>query len=473
MRTTSAEVLVELDRSRPRGLRAQVEDELRDAIRSGRLTAGTSLPSTRALAADLGVTRGVIVAAYDQLLAEGYLASRPGSGTVVNAKSGSRAGARQGAARDDARVAVDFRPGLPDLGLFPRAAWLRATRAALQTLPDEQLGYADPRGLPELREALADYLGRVRGVSTSSDQVVICNGFAHGLGLVVRALRDTGHGPIAVENPGHDGPRTELEWLGARYRGVTVDADGVVVDELRRSRARAVVVTPAHQYPTGAVLSAGRRTAIAAWARDVDGYIVEDDYDAEYRYDRHPIGALQGVAPDRVIYSGTLSKSLVPGLRLGWLVLPPGLLGPVVADRQATDHASSSLTQATFARFLATGDLDRHLRRTRRIYWQRRDALIDALARWFPEATTSGIAAGLHLLVTLPTDFDEALVTEHALAAGIRVYPLGKYRTDRRGQWPPAFVLGYGTLAPADMDASVRLLAEAAAASRSAGRPRD
>jgi GntR family transcriptional regulator/MocR family aminotransferase len=476
MRTSSAEVLLELDRSRPRGLRAQVEDELRDAIRSGRLTPGTLLPSTRALAADLGVTRGVIVAAYDQLLAEGYLASRAGSGTVVNAKSEGKAPTR-GPARDDARDLVDFRPGLPDLGLFPRAAWLRATRAALQTLPDEQLGYADPRGLPELRDALADYLGRVRGVSTSSDRVVICNGFAHGLGLVVRALQDTGVDVFAVENPGHDGPRAELELLGARYRGVAVDADGIVVDDLRRSRARAVVLTPAHQYPTGAVLSAQRRTAVATWARDVNGYIVEDDYDAEYRYDRHPIGALQGVAPDRVIYSGTLSKSLVPGLRLGWLVLPPPLLEPVVAHREATDHASSSVTQATFARFLANGDLDRHLRRTRRIYRQRRDALIYALARWFPEATPSGIAAGLHLLVTLPTDVDEALVTQRALAAGVRVYPLARYRTDRgthRGTHrPPAFVLGYGTLTPADMDASVRLLAEVAASSRTAAPGRD
>jgi GntR family transcriptional regulator / MocR family aminotransferase len=467
MRTSSAEVLVELDRSRPRALRAQVEDELRDAIRSGRLTPGTLLPSTRALATDLDVTRGVIVAAYDQLLAEGYLASRPGSGTVVNARSEAKSPVRP-AAPDQARIRVDFRPGLPDLGLFPRAAWLRATRTALQTLPDELLGYADPRGLPELREALADYLGRVRGVSTTGDRVVICNGFGQGLALVVRALKDTGRDVFAVENPGHDGPRAELEWLGVRYRGVAVDADGIVVDDLRRSGARAVVLTPAHQYPTGAVLSAQRRTALAAWARDVDGYVIEDDYDAEYRYDRHPIGALQGVAPDRVIYSGTLSKSLVPGLRLGWLVLPPPLLEPVVSDREATDHSTSSLAQAAFARFLANGDLDRHLRRTRRIYRRRRDALIAALAHWFPEAIPSGIAAGLHLLVTLPADLDEALVTERARAAGVRVYPLGRYRTDRRAGRPPAFVLGYGTLTPADMDVSVRLLAEAATSSRTA-----
>jgi GntR family transcriptional regulator / MocR family aminotransferase len=368
-----------------------------------------------------------------------------------------------------AQVLVDFRPGLPDLDLFPRAAWLRAGRAALQTLPGDRLGYADPRGLPELRDAVADYLGRVRGVSTDGDRVVICNGFAHGLSLVVRALQDRGCDVFAVENPGHDGVRAELEWLGARRRGVAVDPDGLVVDELRRSQARTALVTPAHQFPTGAVLSATRRTALAGWARDVGGYVIEDDYDAEYRYDRQPIGALQGVAPDRVIYSGTLSKSLAPGLRLGWLVLPPALLDAVVHGRRATDHATSSLTQATFATFLTSGDLDRHLRRTRRIYRRRRDALIAALARWIPDARPSGIAAGLHLLVTLPPGLDEDLVTERALAAGVRVYPVGSYRTDRRPDRPQALVLGYGTLAPNDMDKGVRLLAEAAAETRSVG----
>ena len=411
MRTSSAEVLVTIDRSHPRGLRAQVEDELRNAIRSGRLGPGTPLPSSRALAADLGVTRGVIVAAYDQLLAEGYLRSRPGSGTVVNATAERRPTNRR-AGTDDRRVLVDFRPGLPDLDLFPRAAWLRAMRAALQTLPGRDLGYIDPRGLSQLRVAVADYLGRVRGVSTTSDRVVICNGFGHGLSLVVRALRDTGRDVFAVENPGHDGPREEITWLGGRYRGVDVDADGIVVDQLRRSGAGAVVLTPAHQFPTGAVLSAARRSALAAWAREVDGYIIEDDYDAEYRYDRHPVGALQGVAPDRVIYSGTLSKSLGPGLRLGWLVLPPPLVEPIVNGRRLTDHATSSLTQAACTTFLTTGELDRHLRRTRRIYRERRDALVAALARWIPEATPSGAAAGLHVLVTLPDGLDEAAVID-------------------------------------------------------------
>jgi GntR family transcriptional regulator/MocR family aminotransferase len=462
MRTSSAEVLIELDRSRPRGLRAQVEDELRDAIRAGRLPPGALLPSTRALAQDLGVTRGVIVDAYDQLIAEGYLAARPGSGTVVNAAA-VRPAVRAPPTTNAARDLVDFRTAHPDLSLFPRSAWLRATRAALLTLPDEHLGYADPRGLPQLRSAVVEYLGRVRGVTTDADRVVICNGFGHGLSLVVRALRDTGHELFAVEDPGHNGPRDELDWLGARHRGVAVDADGVIVERLRRSRARAVLVTPAHQYPTGAVLAPARRQALVAWAGAVDGYVIEDDYDAEYRYDRHPVGALQGLAPDRVIYSGTLSKSLAPGLRLGWLVLPPPLVEPLARDRKLTDHATSSHLQATCAAFLANGDLDRHLRRTRRVYRQRRDALIDALARYLPDATPSGIAAGLHVLVTLPSGLDEARVTEQAADAGVRVYPLRTYCTTRRSDTPPALVLGYGNLTPAAIEQGVRTLARAVA----------
>jgi GntR family transcriptional regulator/MocR family aminotransferase len=460
MRTTSAEALVELDRSRPRGFRAQIEDGLREAIRSGRLSPGTALPSTRALAADLGVTRGVVVAAYDQLIAEGYLAARAGSGTVVNAAAASSA--RRPATSAGPTVAIDFWTAYPDLSLFPRAAWLRATRTALQTLPDSHLGYADPRGLPQLRDAVADYLGRVRGVTASPEQVMICNGFGHGLGLIVRALVDLGHELFAVEDPGHYGPRQEFSWLGVRHRGVPVDDDGLVVERLRHTKARAVLVTPAHQFPTGAVLAAARRQALVAWAREVDGYVIEDDYDAEYRYDRHPVGAMQGLAADRVIYSGTLSKSLAPGLRLGWLVLPPVLVEPLATARRQTDHATSSFLQAACTTFLANGDLDRHLRRTRRIYRQRRDALLDALARWLPGAEASGIAAGLHALVTLPAGLDEVAVADRAEAAAVRVYPLSKYRVSRRPGAAPALVLGYGNLGPETIERGVRLLAEAA-----------
>jgi GntR family transcriptional regulator/MocR family aminotransferase len=358
---------------------------------------------------------------------------------------------------------IDFRTAHPDLSLFPRAAWLRATRAALQRLPDSDLGYTDPQGLPELRAALADYLGRVRGVGADPEQIVVCNGFGHALSLLTRVLTDEGHDRIAVEDPGHYGPRQELAWLGYRISGVSVDDQGIVVEELRRSRARVVLATPAHQYPTGALLSSERRHELVTWARRVDGYIIEDDYDAEYRYDRQPVGALQGLAPDRVIYSGTASKSLAPGLRLGWLVLPPSLVSPISAGRQQTDHATPTPMQAAYASFLTNGDLDRHLRRTRGVYRQRRDALLDALARWIPEATTSGIAAGLHVLVTLADAVDEDVVAAQAEAAGVRVYPLGSYRISRQPGAQPALVLGYGTLTPSDIRRGIRVLAESVA----------
>jgi GntR family transcriptional regulator/MocR family aminotransferase len=457
MSTSAPDLLIEVDRSRPRGLRAQIESGLRDAIGTGRLAPGTALPSTRALAADLGVTRGVVVAAYDQLLAEGYLLSRQGAGTVVNAATVVPSRPMATAERR-APAVIDFQPSIPDLGTFPRAAWLRATRAALTTMPDRYLGYDDPRGLRPLRHAVAEYLGRVRGVVAAADQVVICNGFAHGLSLVVRQLLDDGHTSIAVEDPGQDGPRAELNWLGIDFDPVPVDDDGIIVDELRRSAARVVLLTPAHQFPTGAVLAPNRRRDIVAWAHDVDGYVIEDDYDAEYRYDRHPIGAMQGLAPDRVIYSGTLSKSLAPGLRLGWLVLPPPLVRPVADCRALVDRETATPVQAAFAEFLTSGDLDRHLRRMRRVYRRRRDTLVAALANWLPDAKPSGVAAGLHLCLALPVGIDEVELTERAAAAGIRVYPLHPFRVETVST-APAILLGYGNLTPERIDAGVRALA--------------
>jgi GntR family transcriptional regulator/MocR family aminotransferase len=460
MSTTSPEVLIVLDRSRQRGLRAQIEDQLKDAIRSGRLVPGAVLPSSRALATDLGITRGVVVAAYDQLMAEGYVSSRHGSGTVVRAAANHGAGPRPPSA-EGRRVLVDFRPGLPDLDLFPRAAWQRAMRTATQTLPRDDLGYIDSRGLQHAREAIVDYLARVRGVCADAAQVVICNGFSHGFTVVAGVLRGCGHEGIAVEDPGYEGARDVLAELGMRHRAIPVDDNGIDVDALDRSRVRVAVVTPAHQNPTGAVLSAARRTELVAWARRVDGFVIEDDYDAEYRYDRHPAGAVQGLDPDRVIYCGTTSKSLAPGLRLGWLVVPERLVEPIVKARRPIDSATSSFTQAAYAEFLERGDLDRHLRRTRRVYRQRRDALINALAQWFPDAVPRGASAGLHVLVDLPNELDEETLAARALDDGVRVYPLRPYQV-RRSSTRPGLVLGYGALAPSTSEHGVRVLAAAA-----------
>ncbi|MEV6492452.1 PLP-dependent aminotransferase family protein, partial [Actinoplanes sp. NPDC051633] len=231
-----------------------------------------------------------------------------------------------------------FRPGRPDLTLFPRAAWARAGRAALRSMPTSDFAYADPRGLPRLRRCLADYLARVRGVSAEPAHVMICAGFSHAFDLILDVLTAR----FAVEDPGYAGPRRQLADHGVPFDRVPVDGDGLDVAALRRSAARAVHVTPAHQSPTGVVLSPRRRHELIGWAREVGGYIVEDDYDAEYRYDRRPVGALQGLAPDRVIYCGTTSKTLASGVRLGWMVVPPPLIEPMVARRHLTDGSTAT-----------------------------------------------------------------------------------------------------------------------------------
>jgi GntR family transcriptional regulator / MocR family aminotransferase len=461
MGTTSPDLFIELDRSRPRGLRSQVEDGLRVAIREGRLPPGTRLPSSRALAVDLGVTRGLVVEAYEQLSAEGYVTTVQGSGTRVNDVAAPAAG--HGPVLDGPDtppLTHDFRTGVPDLGLFPRSAWVRATREALATMPDAELGYLPPAGLPRLRAAVAAYLGRVRGVACEADQVVMCNGFGHGLSLVLRALADRGVRDVAVEVPGYDGPRGQIAWAGARAVPIPVDGEGVCTAELAASPARAAVLTPAHQSPTGVVLSARRRGELADWARAVDGWVVEDDYDAEFRFDRHPVGALQGVLPDRVVYHGTLSKSLAPGLRLGWLVVPPDLLDDVLAARRATDGMTASLIQASFAVFLERGDLDRHLRRSRRVYRERRDVLVAALARELPEVRVEGVSAGLNAFVTLPPGWDSTEVAAAARRRGIGVYPLDDELAGAEMR-RRSLVLGYGMFRPDRIDEGIRILAAA------------
>lgn len=473
MRTTSPELLIELDRSRPRSLRAQVEVELREAIRSGRLPPGTELPSSRALAADLGVTRGVVVAAYDQLVAEGYLLARAGSGTVVNARPHATPPARPTTTAGGDRVLVDFSPAVPDLAQFPRAAWLRATRSALATLPDADLGYVDPLGLPALRRELADYLARVRGIDADPARIVVTGGFGGGFTLAVQALGALGHRLAGVEDPGYVGARRLLDLAGLPWAPVPVDTGGIAVDALAATGATAAVVTPAHQSPTGAVLSSARRSELVAWARDVDGYVLEDDYDAEYRYDRQPVGAVQGLAPDRVVYVGTASKSIAPGLRLGWLVLPDALVEPVRAVRLVDDGFPATVHQAAYAAFLAAGDRDRLLRRTRRLYRRRRDALVAAVAAHLPGAIPSGASAGLQVLVTLPDVPVEAEAAIVAAAAerGVRVVSLERYRASAPAPGEPArLVLGYGRVTPEEVDAGVRRLAEARRAVAGRGR---
>jgi GntR family transcriptional regulator / MocR family aminotransferase len=401
------ELLLTVTRDGPRTLGAQIEDALRQAIRDGSLKAGTQVPSTRDLARQLGISRRIAVDAYSQLAAEGYLSLRQGARPrVADVEVASNVAARPEGEEKPPRF--DFRPAMPDVAAFPRAAWLRSVREAIKSITDYDLGYGDPRGMEPLRTALAGYFGRVRGVVADPARIVITSGYSQGLNVVCRAL---GAERIAIEDPSNLLQREIASRAGLQPIKARVDDDGIVVDEL--PPAGAVVVTPAHQHPTGVLLSPERRAALIAWLRENDAIAIEDDYDAEFRYDRPAVGALQGLDPERVIYAGSVSKTLAPALRLGWLVVPSQLVERVTAEKMLADRGTSRIDQLAFADFLARGELDRHLRRMRATYRARRDALVAAVSEHLPDAEILGIAAGLHATVRLP-DADEDVLRSAA-----------------------------------------------------------
>jgi GntR family transcriptional regulator / MocR family aminotransferase len=432
--------------------RAQLEDRLRELVRDGTLAAGGRMPSSRALAGDLGVSRRLVVDAYAQLLAEGYLVARQGSGTYV-AAAGTAEDALPAAAPSSAPQ-FDFFPGAPDLSAFPRALWLSATREVLRTAPDVAFAYPDARGAPALRRALSAYLRRVRGVAVEPDAIVVCAGATQGLALLGRALVGQGVEGIDVEDPGLPPHRAVLAYAGLRVRGARVDEQGLDVASVR---SPVVLSTPAHQCPTGVVLSPQRRGELVRWARD-GGLVIEDDYDAEFRYDRAPLAALQGLAPDRVIYLGTVSKTLAPGLRLGWLIVPQSLADAVLEAKALDDLGCSAIEQLVLARLLETSAYDRHLRRARRRNRARRDALIAAVARELPDAHVGGVSAGLHALVRLPRAVELSALLAGAREQSLGIYPLNLHRIDSRGG-VEALVMGYANLSEPAIAEGVRRLA--------------
>ncbi len=445
-----------------RSLRARAEHALREAVRSGRLAPGTRLPSTRALAVELAVSRGVVVDAYAQLAAEGYLRTRHGGGTTVAAAaSPGRPPSRQaGPARG---VRYDLNPFRPALNGFPRAAWLAALTRVLRDVPDERLGYPDPAGTVELRTTLAAYLGRVRGVRAEPAQIVVTSGLRQGVDLLWSVLAADGARRIAVEHPGWEGMCQTAADAGLATVPLPVDEHGLVLERLAHEDLDAVALAPAHQYPTGAVLAPARRLELVAWAQRADALIVEDDYDAEYRYDRQPVGSLQGLAPAHVIYGGSTSKTLAPAIRLGWLVLPPRLVGPLCACQRRRGAMPAPLTQLALADLIERGELDRHLRRQRRRYRRQRDTLLAALAATLPELKVRGAAAGLYAVLGLPPGVREHAVLGAARERGIALEGLGGS--------PPGLVIGYANLpesavAPAveALAASIRLATPQAAA---------
>ncbi|SCG33839.1 PLP-dependent aminotransferase family protein [Micromonospora halophytica] len=429
------------------GRRAGLERALRAAIRDGRLPPSTRLPATRALAAELGLARGTVSAAYDQLVAEGWLVARVGSGTEVSPL-------RQAPPPSPARPAgpatprYDLRPGSPDVGAFPVTAWLRATRRALAVAPATAYGYGDPRGRPELRTALAGYLGRARGVLADPERIVVTTGYAQALVLLTTVLRRTGPPVLAMEDPGLPFHREVVRRQGGRVLPLPVDDRGARADLLgvgALADVAAAVVTPAHQYPTGVTLHPSRRHALTGWARDADALVVEDDYDGEFRYDRQPVGAVQGMAPEQVAYVGTAAKTLGPGLRLAWLVLPARLVEPVVEAKRHLDVQTEVVGQLALADLITTHGYDRQVRTVRRRYRQRRDLLLERLGGW---AAVGGVSAGLHATVALPPDGPaEVEVLAEASARGLALAGLDAHR-HHPGDGPPGLVVGYAT-APA------------------------
>jgi GntR family transcriptional regulator / MocR family aminotransferase len=500
------ELFAALDRGAPEPLRAQLEDAICAAITGGGAPPGTRLPATRVLAEALHVSRGVVSEAYAQIAAEGWIETRRGSAPIVRAVPAAGiapSSATSGAAGLAAAVAgaagrssvappagaagwssvappagaagwssvappagavgrspaapaaprLDLTATAPDLSAFPRRAWAAALRRTLATMPDAALDYGDPQGDPELRAELAAYLVRVRGVVATPAELAVTSGYTQGLWLTCRALAARGATRVAVEDPSLDDAWGTIRSAGLEVVGLPVDEHGIQLDGLQ---ADAVLVTPAHQFPTGAVLAPERRRALLAWG----GIVIEDDYDSEYRYDRASVGTLQRLAPDRVVYLGTASKTLAPALRLGWLVAPLELARAVAQERWAVDSGGATIGARAYARLLAGGEVDRHLRRTRRDYRERRDRLVEALEARLPECRVTGVAAGLHLLLRLPPGTDEAAIVQALAARRVRIRGLDSYRlTPVPGQ--PALVIGYGRLPLAAIDAAVELLASA------------
>ncbi|MEV7119989.1 PLP-dependent aminotransferase family protein [Kitasatospora griseola] len=440
--------------------RGQLMQALREAVDSGRLAPGTRLPPYRSLARDLGIARNTVADAYAELVAEGRLSARQGSGTRVADRAAPLLTDRNAPARPATPrpVVHDLMPSSPDASAFPRSDWLASARRAVSAAPNDAFGVGDPRGRPELRTALAEYLARARGVRTEPDRIVVCAGFAHALRLLGGIL----DGPVAVEAYGLAFHRGLLTEAGHRTVPLTVDEAGARTAELAATGARAALLTPAHQFPTGGPLHAERRALAVDWARAHGGLLLEDDYDGEFRYDRRPIGAVQGLDPDRVVYLGSTSKSLSPALRLGWMVLPGELVDPVLAAKGARELTSGVVDQLTLADFLAHGAYDRHLRRMRRHYRRRRDLMVRTLADRAPDIRVSGIAAGLHAVLELP-EHTEPLALGTARRLGLALAALHSYRHPD-STVPPrdGLVIGYGTppdhAFPAALDALCQAL---------------
>ena len=458
------------------GLSDWLADRFREAIRDGRLPVGSRLPASRVLARELNVSRGVVTEAYRRLGEEGHVIGHGRRGTIVVGTPVRTPPARSRPAPVDAdavfagspgpevfdalRAApatIDLSPGVPDLAAFPRAAWLRAERALLADLANPALGYGDPRGTQALRHAVANWLARTRGIAADPADVIVTAGTAQALALLMEVLADAGIREVAVEDPGSLGARQHLHAHRMATPPVPVDADGIRVGALRATGAPAVLLTPAHQFPTGVVLGGDRRRELRRWVDD-GGLVIEDDYDAEHRYDRPPVPALRSTFGERVCYAGSVSKLLAPALRIGWFLAPPPYRDAVVTAKRFADLGNAALPQLVLARLMESGEMERHLRLLRRRHRQRRDAMIDAIGARLPDATVHGAAAGLHLTITFDAPFGDVDLAAASLARGVKVQPLSWHR---QAPGRPGLVLGYAASRPAAIGEAIASIGEA------------
>ncbi|GAA1693249.1 PLP-dependent aminotransferase family protein [Kribbella yunnanensis] len=434
----SAGADLHLDLAASRG-RNDLVQALHASIRSGRLPAGTRLPSSRSLAKDLGIARNTVADAYGQLVAEGWLTARQGSATVVASRA-TIAPTPIVTLPPIRTYRYDLTPGSPDVSTFPRGEWLAAARKAWPAAPNEAFGMGDPRGRIELRRTLADYLARARGVRADPERILICSGYVQALSLLCEAVHNLGGTTVATEEFGYDLHRDVIRARGLRPVPLALDEYGADVSQLT---GQAALLTPAHQMPTGVPLSPERRTAVVEWAAKSGAVVIEDDYDGEFRYDRQAVGALQALDPERVVYTGTASKSLAPGVRLAWMVLPQHLIEPVIAVKRVADYQTGTLEQLVLAEFIASGHYDRHVRRSRLHYRRRRDRLVELLAERAPNVKVAGIAAGMHVLLDVPGDADE--MVERAARQGLGLTSMSTYHFAPTPATRQAVIVGYGT----------------------------
>lgn len=481
-------LMLDLEDGSPTPLYVQLYDGLRETILEGRLKPSIRLPSTRDMAAGLGISRNTVMSAYEQLQAEGYLEGRVGFGTRVSSslpddllqvrtreanEHGSRSGrelSRRGTLLTGTPPTISdyqdrpraFQPGLPALEAFPSKVWRNLHNKVWRQPPQELLGYGDPAGYGPLRQAISDHLCATRAVRCSWEQVVIVTGSQQALDLSARLLLDPGDAAW-VENPGYPGARAALSGAGARLVPVPVDKEGLDVSagEAACREARLAYVTPSHQYPLGATMSLPRRLDLLDWAKRSDAWILEDDYDSEYRYSGRPFEALQGLdAEGRVVYVGTFSKVLFPALRLGYLVVPEDLVDAFTSARELSDLHSPSIEQAILAHFIADGHFARHLRRMRTLYAGRQEALVEAASRNLAGALeVSPTESGLHLVGWLPGDADDRAASRSASAHGVEAIPLSWYADGPSSH--AGLVLGYAAVSETEIQEGVDSLATA------------